>query len=175
MGRPLTRVPLKRSLHPPRNEAMPRKRIRAIGEIFHVRLPSATDRVPSKRTRLVDERVFSGSLLEFENAHDSEQKYRMRPHVRSETWNRVPIWIRRDLCGIRQRRGDPILRFSYKYRRKGSNVIDLLVAYNERPRVRAACRRVLTVKCVRTDVLYSRKDRRPDFFYFDTMCRRGDK
>lgn len=124
---------------------MPRKRIRTIDEIFHMKLHSATDRVPSTRTRLVDERVFSGSLLKFRKcSRCREQKYRrMRSHVRSESWNRVPIWISRyqwrALCGIRRRRGDSILCSSYKYTREELNVIiDLFVVFNdERCRVRA--------------------------------------
>lgn len=96
----------------------------------------------------------------------------MRSHVRSETWNRVPIWISRyqwrDLCGIRRRRGDSILCSSYKYTREELNVIiDLFAVFNdERCRVRAASRRVLIEKCVPGRVLFPQ---RPEIgiFYFD--------
>lgn len=79
------RTPSRWPLHPPSNEVMSRKRVRTIDEIFHTRLPSATDRVPNKETRLVDERVFSGSLLKFRKcSRFCEQEYRQtRSHVRS--------------------------------------------------------------------------------------------
>lgn len=71
--------------------------------------------------------------------------------------------------------GEEIRCSSYKYTRKGLNVIvDLSVVFNDKwRRLRATFRRVLVVKYVRTDAFYFRKDRKSEFFIPRTMCRRS--
>lgn len=141
----------------------PRKRVRTIDEIFHMRLPSATDRVPSKRTRLIDERVFSGSLLKFRKcSRFCEQEYRQtRSHVCS---GKPGIAYR---PGLADTNGERSLRNPMKERRfhaprtnareKGWTLSSIFPVSRSMPNGaewRAVFRRALVVKCVRTGASY---------------------